>query len=408
MNGFANPNGKKSQRTIALELRDPRSSFESNTATWQTFNQSVALGIDWLNNSKDWRAKTWARAGLFVGGLWSNAMLRFYSHEVAHEYVYRSNNIRIHNALDFRSWKNSYIPALYYPSWKQSTVDPNLLNEDELISATVAGLNQDELNAETAWQSSFERESISFYDAQSYLLTKLRDVEYIAKSGSDEAPFAAGQKIHQLQYDVYAVTPHLFDDVNLYRLALLNNNVDISNQQLMNRALFADMMSWFTWESVWSLFSYLKSGENSSRLFSFQLAENVQLVPPLFSHYMTTSGSFFNSSYVLLVNDKKYQIDIGSMIGFTRIEAFRHYRFGLKALDIELQRFWHISPYVYANGRSGLNIDGYSVGFINIVPFSQNLAATVKFEYNKNDIVKNLVKRERKGLQTVFGVRIEF
>ena len=153
-----------------MEFRDPRRSFESNTAAWHGLNQSLALAIDFLDESKKWGGTAWSRAGLFVGGLWMNAMLRFYSHEAAHEYVYRANNVAIRNSLDFHNWKNSYLPGFYYPSWKQSRVDPNLLNDEELISATVAGLNQDELNADAAWRSSMARGRISFYDA--WLFTK--------------------------------------------------------------------------------------------------------------------------------------------------------------------------------------------------------------------------------------------
>lgn len=350
----------------------------------------------------------WSRSMLFAGGLWSNAMLRFYSHEAAHEYVYRDHNLSIHNSLDFQNWKSSYIPGLYYPSWNQTQIDPYLLNEDELISATVAGLNQDELNADAVWRFSIERNAISFYDAQSFLLTKFRDVEYIAKTGSDEAPFAPGQKLHQLQYDVYSITPYLFDDVNLYRLALLNNGQKISTRQLMNRALFADVLSWHTWENAWSLFAYLLKGDSSVQPFSFQIGESIKLMPPLFSHYMTTTGSFFNSAYIVAVQEHKFQVDIGSVIGFTKIDAFHRYRVGLKFFNMEVTRFVISQPYVYINGESGFHFNGYSIGCDNIIPITNRLAATLKLEYHQNDLLESLVKHEHNGFQSVFGMRMLF
>ncbi len=373
---------------------------------WQATNQSVALGLDLLGE-KGWDTTVWSRAALFGGGLWTNAMLRFYSHEVAHEYVYRAHNVTIRNALDFQNWKSSYIPGLYYPSWRQGQVNPYLLSDDELISATIAGLNQDELNADAVWHSSISRNAISFYDAQSYLLSKFRDVEYIAKSGSDEAPFAPGQQLHQLQYDVYAETPHLFDDVNLYRLALLNNGHHISNQQLLNRSLFADMLSWHTWENAWAIVSYLANGK-STRPFAFQLGQSIHLMPPLFSHYMTTTGSFFNSAYIVSVHEQKYQIEIGSTVGFTKIQAFRRYRVGLKVIDVKLAQNWRTRPYVYLNGQSGLHVNGFAVGSETLVPISQRLAATLHMEYHQNDLLESLVKRERNGFRSVFGFQMMF
>ena len=388
-----------------FEFRDPRYSFEANANTWHTLNQTAAFGADILTESKHMN-RAWARSALFAGALWSNTMLRFYSHEIAHEYVYRHKNISIQNSLNLQSWTSSYIPGIAYPSWQRSQVDVDRLNGQELIAATAAGLNQDEFNAEISWRSSFQHGFTTFYDAQSYVLTKFRDVEYIIKSGSDEAPFAPGQRIQQLQYDVYAETPHLFDDVNLYRLALLNNGISISNQHLLNRALFADALSWHSWESLYALFSYLSSGKNKTRLFSFSIGENVEIMPPLFSHYMTPSGSFFNSSYVLNMNNIRLRLDIGSMIGFTNINAFQRYRFGLKALDVDLTSFWHIQPYFYINGQSGLNFSGQSIGIDNILHYSRTLALFFKAEYNYGDILENEIKREKTGFQTVLGFRV--
>jgi len=408
MTAFANPNKSQDQRTISLEFRDPRRSFEANTAMWQTLNQSIAHGLDQIGTSTCLEKSVWSRAVLFSAGLWTNTMLRFYSHELAHEYVYRNNHVHVHNALDFRHWKSSYIPGFYYPGWKQSQLDPNVLNDKELISATVTGLNQDEQNARAAWGISLDRESISFYDAQSFLLSKFRDVEYIAKSGSDEAPFAPGQQIHELQYDIYAKTPHLFDDVNLYRLALLNDGVNISTKQLMNRALFADVLSWHTWESVWSLLSYLLAGPHSAKPFAFKVGDNVHILPPLFSHYMTLSGSFFNSSCRIGLNDFQVQLDIGSIIGFTKIEAFQRYRIGAKALNIKITSAWLTQPYIFTNGRSGLHLDGVSVGLDNIISISHQLAFLARAEYNQNDLLENVVKCEQNGFQAVFGMRAIF
>lgn len=407
VNSFANPSTEKKHRTIAFEFRDPRQSFESNATAWHAMNQSLALGLESIG-AKGLNQHALSRAALFAGGLWTNSALRFYSHEAAHEYVYRAHQVPIRNSLDWQQWKSSYIPGIFYPSWTQTHIDPYLLNEEELISATIAGLNQDELNADVVWHSSMQRNAISFYDAQSYMLTKFRDVEYIAKSGSDEAPFAPGQQLHQLQYDVYAETPHLFDDVNLYRLALLNSGQKISTQQLMNRALFADLLSFHTWENVWAIAAYLFKGKSSIEPFSFQLGESFKMMPPLFSHYMTTDGSFFNSSYLFELRHQKFQLDIGSVIGFTQIDAFKVYRFGFKTFDIQMSRIWHIQPYLYLNGQSGFSINGHSLGFENVVSVSPRLALTLKLEHNNNDLFENIVKREHNGFQSVFGFQMIF
>ena len=77
-------------------------------------------------------------------------MLRYYSHEAAHEYAYRQNNLSVDNSINWRKWKSSYIPGIYYPSWEQKSLDPGSLSEAELLASITAGLNQDELNAAAA------------------------------------------------------------------------------------------------------------------------------------------------------------------------------------------------------------------------------------------------------------------
>lgn len=402
----AQPSTQQASRILVFECRDPRTSFESNTAAWQTLNQSIAWGIDALNTSKGWNANLTRRSALFLGSLWLNSMLRFYSHEVAHEYVYRRHGIAMKNSLDFNHWKSSYLPGIYYPAWEQRTVDPSRLSAEDLISATVAGLNQDELNAKAMWSTSFRRNEFSFYDAQAYLLTKVRDVEYIRRSGSEEAPFAPGQQIHQLHHDVYAETPHLFDDVNLYRLALFNNGITISNRQLLQRALLADALSWHTWETLYAMAAYWIQGRASSTVFSWSIHPHLTVSPPLFSHYMTPEGSFINSTYRIKYHQQRLQLELGALIGFQRLHSMQRYRLGFHLLEIRVTPLWHVQPRLYVNGRSGFHFDGFSIGVDQTLSVFQTMALLVDVEYNHNDLFENLLKFKDNGWQAVFGVQM--
>ncbi len=343
-----------------------------------------------------------ARLGLFAAGAWLNAALRFYSHETAHEYVYRHKNLAIDSGLDFLHWKSTTIPGFFYPAWKQSPLDPALLADDELILATVGGLNQDEINAARNWRAVSDRGVLSFYDSQAYLLTKLRDVQYILQSGSDERPFAPGMRTDQLHRAVAVRTPHLYDDVNLYRLALLNNGFDITNDQLLKRSLLADALSWRTWESFYALFAYLFRGRAAVPVVSFR-RYGLAITPPLISHYLMTDGSYFNVSLDAAVGEHRLNFAFGAVIGFDASQK-QGVRFGVASGAVHLTDRWATAPFLFLNRRRQ-KFSGISLGLRNSLLLTQRLSLLVDFEYNRNDILQNGVQLKKDGFYSTIGLR---
>lgn len=343
---------------------------------------------------------------MFAASLWLNSALRFYSHEAAHEYVYREKDFAIDDGLDFQHWKSSYIPGVFYPAWKQTPLDPVLLTDDELILATVAGLNQDEINAAVNWHAVSGRGVLSFYDSQAFLLTKLRDVHYIVKSGSDERPFASGMRLPQLYRAVADRAPRLYDDVNLYRLALLNNGLAITNDQLLKRSLLADALSWRTWESFYALFAFLFRGQPAVRTTFFH-RRNLGLTPPLISHYLMISGSYFNASLDVIIGEYRLNLAFGAAIGFHHSFQKQGFRFGGALHDIHLKNRWAMTPFLFLN-RQNQKLSGASVGLRNSILLTHRLSVLVDFEYNRNDILENSVKLKKHGFHSIIGLSATF
>jgi hypothetical protein len=402
---LANPNPQQSRRTLLFELDDPRSSFDANTATWQMLNGWIARGADHLTTKRE-NDTGWARLGIFTAGLYLNSMLRYYSHEIAHEYVYRHNHISVSNSLNMQQWKSSYIPGLYYPAWRQNSLDPASLNDDEILASITSGLNQDKLNATATWLALNLRGSYSFYEAQAYLLTSLRDIDYIIRSKSEETPFPPGMQIHQLQQNIFADHPHLYDDVNLYRLMLLNSDTQISNRQLLNRSLFASVFSWQTWESFYAIANYLHHGQSTTPVI-FTIGEKIRISPPLFSHYLANGSSFMNSLFMIKVADQNLHFELGSKLGFLKLNAFENWRIGVKVYNISLTNSFGIQPFIYLNAHNIQNFAISSVGLEGILNVTPSIGVWAGIQFNKDDILENEIKAYNPGIRSRFGLRIQ-
>lgn len=249
---------------------------------------------------------------------------------------------------------------------------------------------------------------MSAFDAQAFLLTKLRDVAYMIGSGSEERPFAPGLEIHQLLRTVNERAPNLYDDVNLYRLILLNSGLHVTNRRLLQRALAVDVLSLRTWESLYSMLAFVIHGDISTKLFSISLGRNITVTPPLFSNYLASSGSFVNSSVMLGVNGRQARLEFGSMIGFGNTGFFQGCRLGLVAPGLKINRNWYIQPFAAINTTAGRRMSGYSLGMEHSFHFIKNMAFILKIELNRNDILENLVKQEHNGFHAIAGLRRTF
>lgn len=399
----ARTNGHPFHRDIDLEFSDPRASFQANTTTWSAINGWLAMGVERLAGT-NMMSKAAARTALFAGGLYVNSMLRYYSHEAAHEFEYRHHNIEITNAIDMQHWKSSYLPGVYYPSWRQGSLNPSRLDDEELMSSFIAGLNQDEMNAAAVWRSNSQSAAVSFYDAQSFLLTGLRDIDYIARSKSSETPFAPGMSIKQLQHRIYQSHPQLYDDVNLYRLMLLNNGIQVDNRQLLTRSIFASAFSWRTWESLYALFAYI-AGCRKIAPTSLHLNANASLSMPLFSHYLLLDGGFMNSQFMLSTGGRQIEFQLGSTLAWGRTIRARRWRVGARVYDIFLFQNISIEPFAFLNAGQNTHIDGASIGLENFIFLTQRTALRIKLQFSRNDIFENKVKRLEPGAHFSFGLR---
>ncbi|RPH99756.1 MAG: hypothetical protein EHM72_10810 [Calditrichaeota bacterium] len=327
--------------------------------------------------------------------VWTNAMLRYYSHEMAHEYLYRKSNALFNSGINIHRWTSSYVPGFYYPSWYKDPVVSNNYSDDQLLSAIAAGLNQDEWNARTLWREAIDLDQ-PYYESISFLMTKLRDVLYILSSGSNEKPFASGQNIESLTQTVYATSPQLFDDINLYRLALLNRGIELSNRSFLRQALFADLLTWKTWTSVYSIFYFLHYGTHPAK-------QDTKWQAPLVSFYLTHRGTFYNLEIPFkLPSDHLLLINIGSMKDGNSPFS-RHVRFGAEYSPLRLHQRLTVMPFVFMNlNESDL---GVLAGAQLNAQIIKHMQLTLLCEYHQHDMLENTIKGEEQGFHFEWGIR---
>jgi hypothetical protein len=376
-----------------VQFSNPQLTFDANTQVWFSLNQGIAFGMDALDSKLGAENRWPGRAALLCAALWSNAMLRYYSHEMAHEYLYRNSGSPIRSGPAVDHWTSSYLPGFYYPVWQKSAAAPDAFSEDQLLLAIVAGLNQDEINARTVWRDDLNRQYHDYYNAVSFLLTKFRDDAYILSSGSDERPFAPGQKIDHLAETVFSKNPQLFDDMNLYRLALLNKGVEVTSASLLHRSLAADLLTLKTWQSLYTLFQFIR-GES--------LPENTRMPLPLVSYFLTPNGGFYNLEFPLpLPHNRFLFLDFG--VQSADQTAFSPpLRFGAEFSTLHLGSRLELTPFAHWTLNHQID-DGFSIGVNSFWRLRRSLDIWLLLEYHQNDILENTIKGKKQGAEIRFG-----
>ena len=379
-------------RLFYVSFADPTRSFDANAQAWHSINQAFALGFDAAVSKFALHNNAAERVALLAAATWSNAMLRYYSHELAHEYLYRDTDQPFQSGLDLRHLTSSYLPGLYYPSWRKTSVSVADFSDEQLLRAIAGGLNQDEWNARTVWRFNPNRDD--YYNALSFLLPKLRDVVYIIRSGSEERPFAPRQKIAQLSTTVMRDRPQLYDDVNLYRLALLNQNITVSNGTLLRQALAADLLSAQTWESLYALVQFVRGARVTKPLLPSDL--------PLISYYLTPSGGFYHLELPLQIKGRRHFVSIGSAAGLRPLKE--PLRLGIEWNAWQIEHF-HAGPFAYFS-RLEKGQGGVALG-VNADWQVRNFSLWMQLAFYQNDILENRIKGE-KATALRFGLRKTF
>ncbi|MDZ7316569.1 MAG: hypothetical protein ONB24_10630 [candidate division KSB1 bacterium] len=378
------------KHTVTVELRDPRGSFEANAHLWEALNYGFSRAWKIADERLKLSPSLGPRLFLLGASLWSNSMLRYYSHEIAHEYIYQANEFKLSGKPNFSRWTSSYLPIFYYPRWEKQPNDLRKYDDDQLLFAVTAGLNQDEWNARTLWRRELDEKS-GYYSAAGYLLTKFRDVAYLLTAGSEERPFASGQSLAQLSQRIYLEAPNLYDDVNLYRLAMLNKGITVTNAELLRQNLAADLLSAKTWESLYALTRFALYGDQRGIRLPLQFHVG---------YYLSSNGGFYQAEFPFQVFSRRAILSLGKPAGSRN--SFHNLRLGIESYSIPIGANLQLAPFGFWTFSE--QNPGGAVGAQIQVCSCRRFIPWIHISFAKNDMLENRIKGEKNGFELKLGL----
>ncbi len=368
--------------------------YENNDNVWSSLQQLLGKGSDELGVEKGWDENVGGRIGLTLASLYFSIGIQYYKHELAHEFSESAREF----SIDFTSWGKSSILGLYPKYVAEKTPDMSFQEAKDKIITAKDGLNQDAYTAYTTWRRCALNRSCIFDDSTYFLVHKFFDLEYfISTYTSQDIDDNYGERKHQFY----------FDDVDGYLHALENENISLSKGEYLGQVLVADLASWHTWESIYSVFAYLVDGERTTKTTTIE-AGAIKFTPPLISLYLTPKGGFYDTNTLFFYGGKSIQLSVGTDLDFAGGGELNTLRAGGEFNGVNISPL-RISPFFYVNlERDSFGYKGLSAGIESFLGLTSSTSLSAKLEYNTNDVLENTIKLKEEGVNVVVGVDARF
>lgn len=362
------------KRNLIVDFANPISSFEANANASNSINQLFGKGNDLLGVKLGLDKYLLGRIGQTLFSTYTNMGTGYFSHEIAHHYKSLWNG---HNVLSF-TWDDTAFFGI--PALEKNIYTWDLPIDDNIFQA-VAGLNQNTFNSETQFRN--DQEEITFDEGISFLINKLNKTRYITMG------------------PITAPSDYFCGDLDYYFKFLNEKNIEITKGNFLNQSWLADGLSAYTLDSLKAILVYLVKGERSVKPTKVSLG-GTELGLPLFSHYLTPEGGFYNIISFVNPNGKNpIEVNLGTDIDFMGGGKVDHLRFGGQYNNLKLGKGKHallLSPFAYINTNKSFDGKGFSAGTKLELPITKKTKLGVKAEYNKDDMIENIVKGKDKGL----------
>jgi hypothetical protein len=410
-----------SQRELRLDFADPLRDFDSNTNVWHSAcnlggELTDFLGRQGLHDNG---------AGRFLNttlNLWWNWGMSYVSHEMAHDSVGLNHGVSHPFNFDLSNWGKYLFPKFIQELDGFVTYDPLFLQGedlelfkstsrasglipityDEKLIAHSAGMCQNELEAEVAWRRRLLNDNIFFDEGLTHLLPQIATTLYSVSSFAED-----GDPANYIK----RVGRHESTDVATPTGTYQTINYDIEDFQAY--AIFADILSFSTWESVYSVLDYIINGTVTRKPFRFDLGD-VDIFPPNFKMLPTTEGIYLDAEIPIGFGDKRMLFaNLGSGVDNLGDSGRGNWiRFGAQYHSL---RFGHhdgfsadISPFAYLNIDNDGRYLGHAVGFEGSINFGPNFSLLTELAHNDNDMIENIVKYREDGFRFRAGMRVRY
>lgn len=364
------------ERRWTLDLGNPLRSFEVNSGLRHAVGELVGKGSDVLGIKGRLDGTAAGRIVLIGTHAVLADALEVTSHELAH-----IREARRHGPLD-ASFRFVSLTNFGENFPKRYGYTPTA---DQLLGIVVAGLNQDEYNAYVMVRA--HPDQITVDTAVSFLLAKFfQSYENVVvrdmRDGNDVS------------------------DVKTYLMLLNARGIGLTKQDHASQAALANLLSLTTWASLGAVIEYAADGRRTFRVPTFSVV-GVEATFPLISYFLTPRGGFYNvTSFLNPRAGTVLELSVGTdvdFIGDGRVDLVRlgaQYDLGFGAGGASL----HLRPFAYLGMEKSLTYDGIATGLEILWQMTRRLGVKARLEFNRNDVIENVVKVENNGFNLLVSV----
>jgi len=339
---------------LAIPLKSPLIDSEANSYAWMSLGNIANKGITYLDERYRFGEKMYGRfLNLFVS-YYFNYALRYYSHEIAHDYyltIDGSPKFRV-NWSDWSYFVPRYIQNVCSDSHTREEVIEKLLNMygsrrgvyRAYILDSEVGLYQEKFNAMLVSHYIDLRRKVDIFEINSFLVNQLEDLIYILFYGNEDLEFYSKEYLpvgNDITEYVYYMDD-LFD-------------INISVDSWLTVSAICNLLSAHTINSVNSLYRYLQSGNRFTDPVRFRLSEGCLISPPNFYLFPSYRGLFVLSEVFLDLGKRGYFISIGTGLdsfGISNVGSVDRIRIGFSSYSINIPFGFiglSLAPYLHFN-----------------------------------------------------------
>ncbi|MFH0711801.1 MAG: hypothetical protein V1889_01715 [archaeon] len=339
------------KRVIELDFDNPLATAESRAKA----NYSAGQAVDYVLNKSEDDSFVW-RMGKTAVDLYAGYASSYVFHEAGHE----------GDGLKFEGgFRNTGVP-------KVAPTGKSLGSVRDRLQYFADGINQNSFNSNLIWENG---QRFGKFDDAGFLFN---------------SPYGA----FYVPGDVRS-NGNTTNDLEGYCEALREKGIGETPESLKGKSLVVNALTFQNYASVWNLINYAVRGKTNNEPMTFSVG-NAEITPPIFSHYLTDKGSYFQGDvFVNPRGEMPLKISAGSQDD--------KFRAGVKLYDLDLTDKLSFNPYVYTDSSGG-----HSIGSDVSYELSDSLRLTARVEHNDEDILESGVKGEGNGVNVTAGVEIRF
>jgi len=399
---------------IIIPLSNPLNDFDSNGLAWWSVTNLLMRGEAYVDDRFDLNNSIPGRSINVMLHCYIARSISYYSHEIAHDYLFNLNGSR-HFRVDWKDWSH-LVPAYIQSNWQTTFSTREMLdylrkisrNEHEMYFPFIidfeAGLYQQRFNAINVAHHFEINKIINEKNAVSYLINQFEDFFYILFLGDKEICKVKDQNVYVLYY---------VNDINGY-INLMNNdiNIFISIDDWLAASGFADFLSAHTLNSIHALANYLLYGDEDVEPIRFRLGEKTKISFPNYYLFPSVRGLFLQTETFVDFGAKGCFLSFGSGLdafGAHRTGPVDRLRIGGQYQSFNLPLRWlrlNLSPYLYLDFTNRFEHRGESIGIEANLSKLGRFSLYGKIEYNRDDMIEQVIKYKDNGLYFISGLVI--